>query len=362
MDVSFANLVAGLAAEGVEPHVLTFVPGLERSRHTTVDGIPVAYLPGTRRLGNLARHARERRALAAALEQLRPDVVHAQDALLYGYVCLKTELDAPVVVSVHGIVREERKYATGLYRRLQIGVVGAALEKYCVQNARFLVAPTRYAEQYFGGEIRGRIWDVGNPISDRFFGIDSEPEPGRILYTGALIRRKRLSDLVDAMPRVLAAVPDARLRVTGGAADSEYATHLHARVGELGLEDRVSFLGRLSFEDLLDEYRRASLLVLPSGEETSPMVIGEAMAASLPVVATRVGGVPFLVDEGVTGHIVDIGDVVALAQRIGGILGDPTRGAAFGAAGRVKADRDFRTAAVAARVRVVYEEARRSID
>jgi glycosyltransferase involved in cell wall biosynthesis len=118
----------------------------------------------------------------------------------------------------------------------------------------------------------------------------------------------------------------------------------------------VQLLGGVSFDRLLEEFRRAAVLVLPSMEETSPVVIGEAMAARLPVVATRVGGVAYLVDDGMTGYLVEAGDVEALGERIAAILGDPERQASLGAAGRAKADRNFRTAAVAARVRAVWEE------
>jgi glycosyltransferase involved in cell wall biosynthesis len=173
-----------------------------------------------------------------------------------------------------------------------------------------------------------------------------------------VISLKRLLDLVEAMPLILAVVPDARLRVAGSELDTAYARRVRGRVHELSLEARVAFLGALSPDEMVGQYRRASMLVLPSGQETSPMVIGEAMAAGLPVVATRVGGVPYLVDDGVTGHVVEAGDVVSLAARIADLLGDPDKRAAFGAAGRAKADRSFRRTAVAARVAAVYEELR----
>jgi glycosyltransferase involved in cell wall biosynthesis len=170
-----------------------------------------------------------------------------------------------------------------------------------------------------------------------------------------VIPLKRLLDLVEAMPLILAVVPDARLRVAGSELDAAYARRVRRRVHEHGLEARVAFLGALSTEEMVDEYRRASIFVLPSGQETSPMVIGEAMAAGLPVVATRVGGVPHLVDDAVTGHVVDTGDIAGLAARIVDLLGDPDTRAAFGAAGRGKADRSFRRSAVATRVAAVYE-------
>jgi glycosyltransferase involved in cell wall biosynthesis len=131
---------------------------------------------------------------------------------------------------------------------------------------------------------------------------------------------------------------------------------VRARVRELGLESRVEFLGGLSPAAMVDQYRRASVFVLPSAQETSPLAIGEAMAAAVPVVATRVGGVASLVDEGRTGHVVDLGDVTTLAERIAGVLGDPTRASELGAAGRAVAERDFRLDVVSRRMRDAYQE------
>ncbi|MDQ3671866.1 MAG: glycosyltransferase family 4 protein [Actinomycetota bacterium] len=359
VQTSFANLLSGLAElGGLEPTVLTFVPGLEVEERAAVGRVPVRYLPTPRRFSNPTVHARERRTLTAALADLRPEIVHAQDAQQYGFVCLRARSRVPVVVSIHGIVREERRYVARRTARLRTSIAGVAMERYCVRRARYLVAPTHYAERVFAGEIRGRIWEIPNPIADRFFALEPAPEPGRILFTGALIPRKRLLDLVEAMPAVLRAAPQARLRVTGGVSDEAYGDAVRSRVRELGLEEVVTFLGGVTFGELLDEYRRAWVLALPSGEETSPMVIAEAMAVGMPVVATRVGGVASLVGEGVTGDLVDVGDVDALAACLTRVIGDPDLRAAFGAAGRGRAEERFRVEAVARRFAEMYEQIR----
>jgi glycosyltransferase involved in cell wall biosynthesis len=357
VQASFANLVSGLAdLADLETYVVSFVPGLDRATRVMVGSVLVDYLPGSPRLAYLTRWARERRSLRDVVRELRPDIVHAQDSLGSGYSSLKSVHGTPVLVTVHGIVREEVNHLSPGLERVRARLLAVPVERYCIRHARFLAAPTRYAEQYFGSQIRGRLWEIGNPIAERFFAIDPAPESGRILYTGAVIPRKRLVDLVEAMPLILAVVPDARLRVAGSELDAAYAGRVRGRVHEHGLEARVAFLGALSPDEMVDEYRRASMVVLPSAQETSPMVIGEAMAAGVPVVATRVGGVRYLVDDGVTGHVVEVGDVEVLGERIAAILGDAERQASLGAAGRAKADRSFRTAAVAARVRAVYEE------
>ena len=355
VETSFATLVEGLSTfSDLDLHVLTFARGSSRRVSRRAGGVPVDFLPVPRRFNNLTRYRADRRALSRALNALEPDLIHAQDALAYGFTSLKAASGIPVVVSVHGIVREERKHLASAVDRLRSTVGASSLERYCIAHARYLVQPTRYAERYFGAEIGGRIMDVGNPISDRFFSAAPSPVPGRIVYAGAVIRRKRLRDLVDAVAIVRRSFADVALHVAGAESDPAYLEDVRVRVRELGLEDRVMFLGALAPAALLEEYRQASLLVLPSGQETSPMVIGEAMAVGLPVVATLVGGVPNLIDESRTGFLVDVGDVGALAARISYLLGNGDARRAMGTAAAAEAHRRFRSTAVAARVRDVY--------
>jgi rhamnosyl/mannosyltransferase len=356
VETSLTYVASGLSRlEGVEPTVVSFAPGLDEPVRTSVDGTAVIHLPETRRLGNLTLRAAERRSLARALADLRPDVVHAQDALRYGFLALRAT-GAPVAVSVQGIVREEVKYAESRAARAHLRLVGVSMQRYCIRHARLLVTSTPYAAEYFGDAVRGRIVDIRNPIGDRFFDLDPVPEPGRILYAGAVIPRKRLLDLVEALPRVVDAAPATRLRVAGPERDATYAARVRTRVQELGLGSRVDFLGDTSPERLADEYRRASVFCLPSGQETSPLAIGEAMAARLPVVAARAGGVAYLVDDGRTGYVTEPGDVAALAARVSRLLGDPGAGLRMGSAGRAAAEASFRVEIVAARLRDVYEE------
>ena len=84
------------------------------------------------------------------------------------------------------------------------------------------------------------------------------------------------------------------------------------------------------------------------------MVIGEAMAVGVPVVATRVGGVRYLVEEGRTGFLADVGDIATLAARTSELLLNDPKRAAFGADARAFAESRFRSVDVAARVRDVY--------
>lgn len=353
VESSFRNLLAGLSAFGdVDLDVLTFTRARTAEDDEDADGVRIHRLVAPERFNNVTFYRGTRRVLARALERLRPEVVHAQDALGHGYACLRTARPAPVVVSVHGIVRETSKLLPGRRDRLQASLAGGAVERYCVRHADYLLQPTRYPEDYFGREIRGRIVEVGNAVPDSLFELDPAPEQGRVLYAGGLTPGKRVLDLVDAVARV----PGASLRLAGSPSDPAYGAAVTERIRKLGLQDRVALLGHLDAGRMRDEYRHAAVLALPSAQETSPMVIAEAMAAAVPVVATRVGGVGHLVQEGRTGYLVDVGDVGALAQRIAGLLADEPTRLSFAASARSQAE-PFRIAAVASRVRAVYEEA-----
>jgi glycosyltransferase involved in cell wall biosynthesis len=360
LQTSFVSLVEALrSASGVDTYVLTFRATAESRHETTIGDVPVWCLPATPHGGALTRFARERRSLAEALATLRPDVVHAQDTLSYGYTSLKATRREPVVVSVHGVIREEVRHIRELSSRMRVRWLGVPLESYCIRRARFLISPTSYAAEYFGDEIQGRIWDVANPIAASYFSVDSEPDLGTLLFSGSLIPRKRLLDLIEALPHVRAAYPDVTLRVAGSEGDVAYADRVRRRISELGLADRVVLLGSLAPAEMLHEYRRAAMLVLPSAQETSPMVIAEAMAACVPVVATDVGGVRHLVEHGRTGYLVGVGDIEGLAARIVDLLLDPVGRAHLGIRARQSAER-FRPPVVALDVREIYDEIRRS--
>jgi L-malate glycosyltransferase len=111
------------------------------------------------------------------------------------------------------------------------------------------------------------------------------------------------------------------------------------RIQELGLRDAVHLLGtRYDVPALL---ARATAFCLPSRAEGLSNAIMEAMAARLPVVATRAGGNPELVEDGVTGFVVPVGDAAQMADRLIDLLSDPERAREMGRRGRTFAEREL---------------------
>ena len=153
----------------------------------------------------------------------------------------------------------------------------------------------------------------------------------RLLFIGRLVPRKGLDVLIAAFAQVRASAFDATLDIVGDGPERE---NLLSLVGEAGLAGSVRFLGVRDTVGVAAALSTADLLVVPSSSEGLPVVIMEAMASSLPVIASNIDGIPELVRDGETGILVPPCDSVRLADAIIRILGDPEMACRFGSAGR----------------------------
>lgn len=156
------------------------------------------------------------------------------------------------------------------------------------------------------------------------------PKEPIILYAGVLIPRKGVHLLVQAFAKVAPDFPEVRLEVVGRAENSEYARKLRLQVARTGLDGRVLFLGEVSQTELAEHMRRARVFVLPSLSEGLGRVVIEAMATGTPVIGSHVGGIPEMVEEGLTGFLVPPGDEEALADRLRWVLEHPEEAEAMG--------------------------------
>ena len=170
-----------------------------------------------------------------------------------------------------------------------------------------------------------------------------------IAVVGRLSPEKGCTYFVDAMADVVRALPGVQALVIGEGQEDE---RLRAQAASLGLGDAVRFIGYR--RDLDRVYPAIDLLVLPSLSEGLPNVVLEAMAHARAVVATRVGGVPEVVDDGVSGVLVPPADAPALARAIVTVLRDTRARAAMGEVGRARIVRDFSVAARTARLLALY--------
>jgi glycosyltransferase involved in cell wall biosynthesis len=182
-----------------------------------------------------------------------------------------------------------------------------------------------------------------------------------VIGTVATLRpQKALDVLVRATVPLAARFPSLRVLIAGGQAGGEAKTHdpereaLEALARELGVGEQVVMLGHRS--DVPDVLDALDVAVLSSDFEGSPLSVMEYMEAAKPVVSTRVGGLPDLVEEGVTGLLVEPQDPQGLADAVSSLLADPERAAAMGRAGRERQRTEFSLAGTTRHVEALYEE------
>lgn len=196
-------------------------------------------------------------------------------------------------------------------------------------------------------ETEGEASDVGELAAE-----------GPLVGIVANLRQcKDLPTFVRAMGRVLPRHPGARALIVGQpiSAEPEVPGEVEAEIERRGLVGRVVVTGfRADVPAILD---RLAVFCLTSEREGMPNVVLEAMAAGLPVVATRVGGVPELVREGWNGHLVERGDDEALAGHVDRLLADPELASELGANGRRMASAEHDCGRAAGRLAELYEEA-----
>lgn len=324
----------------------------DESGEDRVLGWPVANIV----LGRMALasgYRRQMRRLQELLLRYRPDIVHGQGVDIAGFLAVGCGL--PAVITVHGLLGECAKYQSNSINKLRATLAARLTEKRTIRRAADLIAISPYVAQYYSNDIRGRVHDIPNPVAPAFFQVIRAPERGRLLYAGRIANGKGLLDLLRAV-----AGDDSRvtkLVLAGAVPDPAYGELLRREAATFGLADRIHFAGLLSESHLLKEFRGADALVLPSYQETAPMVVQQAMAAGIPVIATTVGGIPQQIEHEATGLLFEAGDVDRLTNLITRLVQNPDLARRLGEAAKAVAVSRYPAKSVAQATVSVYRSA-----
>ena len=304
----------------LELHVVTCTKLLNKDKILTEKNATFYYIHSLKLPWLFTSVTIDQYKIKSIISKINPDIVHAHmSAPFYGYPALKSEY--PAIITVHGIVSEESKTwrgAIGAIKRL----LYTSMEEYVFKNAKTIVAITPYVKQKVRQLSNNDIYTIPNGVQNSFFSIKSKEVPERLLFIGGIEPRKGLQNLLKSLYILKGKMPGVTLHIVGGIRKKWYYDSLNDCVHSLGLTDHVKFLGSLSTEDLNKEISECSIFALPSREESQGIVLLEAMAASKAVVATNIGGIPDVVDHGVTGSLVGYGDIEGLAREIFKLLND----------------------------------------
>jgi glycogen(starch) synthase len=293
------------------------------------DGVRIHRLPLRAALATrdpVALIASQRRA-TAVWRAFAPDVVHVNLPDPGAAIHLRAAAvhPAPLVVTVHtSILLDERGGGDTLFGTL-------------LRTAAWVSAPSRAVLHPLqtampGLEERSSVIAYGLPAVAP---SGDPPATPTVLCIGRLIAEKGIDLAVSAFASLAPSFPDARLVIAG---DGPERAGLERQAGDLGIADRVDFLGWVSPERMPTVTSAASVVVVPSRwQEAFGLVAIEAALQGRPVVAARVGGLPEPVADGETGIVVEPEDSAAIARAVATLLGDRELAARMGRAARQRA-------------------------
>lgn len=350
-------LVTSLERGGPVEHAITLAGGL------TAGGVAVRAICATQELAQrfagagaepvvipLRTTSDVRSALAIRRGLGDADVVHAHDrrAGLWTRV-LPRPGSARLVYTVHGLPEPYLPPPAGPERpglRALIGYRG--LDALLARRADGVVTPSRAVADVLVARVgypRGQITVVPNGIA---IGPRGAPHDGAVGTLSVLEPVKGLDVFLQAAARLAPDRPGLAFTIHG---EGSLGGELRALAGRLGIADRVGFPGHTPSAQALGGL---AVLALPSLMENVPLALLEAMAAGVPVVASRVGGIPETAPEQ-TAQLVPSGDPEALAAAIGRLLDDPALARAQAGAAREHVEREHSVAVMTERLLAVYE-------
>ena len=301
------------------------------------------------------------RAIRRELKRKSYDLLHAHWVVPNGLVASLTAGSLPIAVGLHGsdVFMAEKPYlrrwvANALQRTSVLtGCSPELVERVCALGfdaAYARVIPYGVDGAQFAPDVRRRgRWrrQLGIPHSAPI-----------VLSVGRMATKKGYQVLIEGLGSLMDRHGDVHLVLAGGGDRLE-----EFRAATADWSERVHFPGAVGHDDLPDLFRSADVFVLPAVHDPKgnvdglPNVILEAMASALPVVATRVSGIPLAVKDGVNGYLVPEKDPAAVNQALSRLLRELPKAREMGAAGRRRATSELSWDAVAARYRATYDMA-----
>jgi glycosyltransferase involved in cell wall biosynthesis len=363
--IKVLQLLVSLPVGGAEDLVAAIVRGLEPARfdvqaatigpagligeELTRAGYPVHSLGlDIKRTSDFKVILRVRRLL----RDVQPDILHTHlyHPNYYGRLAaLGLDLKG-VVASVHNVYARHK-----FHRRFWNFLLSRATDRVVAVSSQVWRDVRRY-----DAAPRSRLCLLPNGISLRALQVQESREEARARLgvaglclgaVGRLEEQKGHAYLLQALPLVLTAMGEATLLLAG---DGRLRESLERQARELGVEPQVKFLG--TRRDMPLVYRALDVFVLPSLWEGLPLALLEAMGAGLPVVASRVGGAPEVVRDGVNGRLTPPGDVPALAEAIAELARRPEQRAALGEAARDTVREHYSREAMLKKLADLYQE------
>ncbi|MCX5886872.1 MAG: glycosyltransferase family 4 protein [Proteobacteria bacterium] len=304
------------------------------------------------------------RKLKKVIREKGIEIVEAPEYGAEAFFFSRTKKRIPLVVRLHTphIVTEE---VTGIKPDSYSHIV-RWMEKETVIHADFITSPSRSLAELCQDKMKVRksFSVIPNPIdTSRFIskGYRDRLSTQVILQVGKFQDLKNTKVLIQALPEVLKIFPQIKLRLIGsdtltGPRSSSYRQMVEGLAHELGVRDRVEFSDMIPRKELIEHYQQARLAVVPSLFENFPFTCLEAMSCGCPVIASNVGGLPEMIEDGVSGFLFQPDNKEELAEKIVALLSDPALAESMGNEAAIRVRRCYSQEVIIPQILNVYRQ------
>lgn len=268
-------------------------------------------------------------AIVSQIRRIKPTVCHIHTTSLLSliiYLFLKF-YGFPTLLTVHGLAHVEKQKAWSKKKSLPnlVKLVLHSLSEFIFLSiCPIIIVDTQYVLNAINlYKTQRKILKVPlcrvipqgiNPI---FFDLDiSDAKSVTLLSVGALNERKGHSQLIEAIKEIVVTHPEITVVIAGSNSGSIYYRNLLSKIRDNRLERNIKIIPNVPIDEIIELYRKATIFVLHSEEESQGIVLCEAMAVGMPVVATNVGGIPWVINQGENGLLSKFGDIETFSKNI----------------------------------------------
>ncbi|SHO51484.1 glycosyltransferase family 4 protein [Desulfopila aestuarii] len=282
--------------------------------------------------------------------ELSPDIVHAHDT----YGLMTTNLDIPRVFTMHGFIHRDVMFSKQYFPFIR-SHIWRFFETASWASHPNIIAINKYVHNRISPHTKGNIYDIENPIDKCFFNTNEGVKKDQTIFSSAVIApRKNILSLINAFEMLLHDFPEFSLQLAGPITNHKYGEIIKKRINSNKLAGKVILLGQLNRSHIVEKLSSASIFALTSLEESAPLGISEALAVGTPVVTSDRCGMPYMIDHGQTGFLVDPLNVYDIYHKFRKLLNNKQLRKHMGTRAKNIAHKIYEPTVVAEKTRNVY--------